>query len=78
MPTIYTTKKQKDTPIHGREILRHIDTVSPTGASIVIWCDEDGLQMYSQETAETTVRWTERMLNLAKETLATEIRLSSK
>jgi hypothetical protein len=77
MPTIYTTKKSK-THLHGREILEHLDTVSPTGASIVIWCDEDGLQMYSGETAETTVRWTERMLNLAKETLATEIRLSSK
>ena len=78
MPTIYTTKKQEHAPFHGREILRHIDTVSPTGASIVIWCNEDGLQMYSAETAETTVRWTERMLNLAKEELATQIRLSSK
>lgn len=77
MPTIYTTKKNK-TQLHGREILYHIDTVSPTGASIVIWCNEDGLQMYSAENAETTVRWTERMLDLAKETLATEIRISSK
>ena len=77
MPTIYTTKKSK-THLHGREILHHIDTVSPTGASIVVWCNEDGLQMYSAENAETTVRWTERMLDLAKETLATEIRISSK
>lgn len=77
MPTIYTTKKNK-THLHGHEILDHIATASPVGASIVIWCNEDGLQMYSAEPAETTVRWIERMLDLAKETLATQIRLSSK
>ena len=77
MPTIYTTKKSK-THLHGREILHHIATESPVGASIVIWCNEDGLQMYSAEPAEATVRWIERMLDLAKETLAREIRRSSK